>query len=278
MKADLYNKFTKNLIRKIPKGQIVTYRLLNLQPDPYNEGRLQIPLYKGIPPTDEVYDEENDVFIPIAYIDKVLADGEAQYGEIGFERGNGGCIFLRWNNAKDQKLYQYLELSNHNDSNPYRSPAKTAWFEKIDTEADATLSRKERRVVLDALNKATNLDSGDLRHVGASLGFKLNTGEQELRDNVEDFAEYDPEKFLALVEQQTNRVEANVREAVDRKIIKHNKSSAKFVWEDTNKVIFSYKKKIGVKPFTECADYLQTKDKDQLDALQNRLEAERNNP
>ena len=69
-----------------------------------------------------------------------------------------------------------------------------------------------------------------------------------------------------------------MREAVDLKIVKHEAKSAKFVWSKSGKTIFTYKKKIGVKPFNELAEYLLTEDKKERTALKTRVEAERNNP
>tara|TARA_B100001287_G_C22608054_1_gene493743 strand:- start:226 stop:1062 length:837 start_codon:yes stop_codon:yes gene_type:complete len=278
MKANLYNQIPDSLVRKIPRGQTVVYRLTDIKPDPFNEGEYLIPLNKNVPSTDQTYDPTTDNYIPIAYITGVEANGEAKFGNIFFQKVNGGCLILKSSNPQHQKMYQYLELCNWNKSNNNRSTDYPTWFEKIDDQEEAKSSRSERKIILNALRTADELDFNQVRSIAAMLGFKLNQSEDELRDLVEDYAGYEPEKFLSMVEQQTNSAEADIRQAVDLQILKHNKSSAKFVWVDTKEEVFTYKKRIGVKPFQEFAEHLLTENKEMYDAIKSRLQTERDNP
>lgn len=278
MKAKLYNKIPQSLIKKIPKGKTVVFRLSNIKEDYDNPGQFLIPLNKNLPPTDEIYNPESDEFLPIAYITGVSANGEAKFGQILFQKVNGGCVMLNSNNPDHQKMYQYMSLSNYNNSNPNRSESFHAWFELVDNKQEAQQSRAERKIILKALRAADELEFAQVKSIASSLGHRLDKSEEELRDLVEDFAEYEPETFLNLVEQQTNEIEADIREAIDLQILKHSKSSAKFVWVDTKEEVFTYKKKIGVKPYTEFADYLLTENKEVYDAIKKRLQAERDNP
>lgn len=278
MKAELYNNYSKELIKKIPRGSTVMYKLTDIQPDPDNDGKFLIPAYRNVPSTDEIYDPIADDYVQIAYITNVRADGEAIFGEINFTRAGGGCIVLNGNNPTHQKMYQYLELSNGNMSNKNRVTSKAGFFSKADTKADAILERQERKMILEAMQKANNLTEDDVKFVASSLGMKLNKSEDELRNDVEEFAEFNPEDFLNITLQQTNRTESLVREAVDLRIISHNQKSAKFVWSESKKDIFTYKKKIGVKPFYEIAEYLQTENQEELEAIESRVLAKRDNP
>lgn len=278
MKAELYNNYSKELIKKIPRGSTVMYKLSDIQPDPDNEGRFLIPAYRNVPSTDEIYDPVSDDYVQIAYITNVKADGEAVLGEINFTRMGGGCIVLNGNNPTHQKIYQYLELSNSNLSNKNRVTSKSGFFKKADEKADAISERKERKMILEAMQKASNLNTDDVKFVASSLGMKLNKSEDELRNDVEEFAEFNPEDFLSITLQQTNRTESLMREAVDLRIITHNQKSAKFVWRESKKDIFTYKKKIGVKPFYEIAEYLQTENQEELEAIESRVLAKRDNP
>ena len=278
MKANLYNQIPDKLVRKIPRGQTIVYRLTDMKPDPDNDGEYLIPLNKNVPATDQTYDPVTDSYIPIAYITGVEANGEAKFGNIFFQKVNGGCLLLKSSNPQHQKMYQYLELCNWNRSNENRSIDYPTWFEKVDDQEEAKTSRIERKIILNALKTADALDFNQVRSIAAMLGLKLNQSEDELRDLVEDYAGYEPEKFLSMVEQQTNSAEADIREAVDLQILKHNKSSAKFVWVDTKEEVFTYKKRIGVKPFQEFAEHLLTENKEMYDAIKSRLQTERDNP
>ena len=93
MKANLYNQIPDELVRKIPRGETVVYRLTDIKPDPYNEGEYLIPLNKNVPATDQTYDPVTDSYIPIAYITGVEANGEAKFGNIFFQKVNG--LFIK---------------------------------------------------------------------------------------------------------------------------------------------------------------------------------------
>ena len=278
MKAELYNNYSKELIKKIPRGANVMYKLSDIKPDPDNEGKFLIPAYQNVPSTDEIYDPITDEYVQIAYIQNVRADGEAVFGEINFTRAGGGCIVLSGNNPTHQKMYQYLELTNYNLSNKNRVTSKTGFFSKADEKADAAEERQERKMILKAMRKADELTIDDVKFIASSLGMRLNKSEEELRNDVEEYAEYNAEDFLNITLQQTNRTESLVREAVDLRIISHNQKSAKFVWSESKKDIFTYKKKIGVKPFYEIAEYLQTENQEELEAIESRVLAKRDNP
>ena len=174
MKANLYNQIPDSLVRKIPRGQTVVYRLTDIKPDPFNEGEYLIPLNKNVPSTDQTYDPTTDNYIPIAYITGVEANGEAKFGNIFFQKVNGGCLILKSSNPQHQKMYQYLELCNWNKSNNNRSTDYPTWFEKIDDQEEAKSSRSERKIILNALRTADELDFNQVRSIAAMLGFKLN--------------------------------------------------------------------------------------------------------
>ena len=89
MKAKLYNKLPQSLIKKIPKGKQVVFRLCDIKEDHDNPGEFLIPLNKNLPPTDEIYNPETDEFIPIAYVTGVSANGQARFGQILFQKVNG---------------------------------------------------------------------------------------------------------------------------------------------------------------------------------------------
>ena len=169
MKAKLYNKLPQSLIKKIPKGKQVVFRLCDIKEDHDNPGEFLIPLNKNLPPTDEIYNPETDEFIPIAYVTGVSANGQARFGQILFQKVNGGCVILNANNPEHQKMYQYMSLSNRNRSNPNASGSVNAWFELVDKKEEAQQSRAERKIILKALRAADELDITQVKSIASSL-------------------------------------------------------------------------------------------------------------
>lgn len=278
MRADYYNKISSKLEKKLNRNETVTYRILNIRPDDENPGGFLMPYSVNVPSTDSVYDPGTDEWVDIAIINQVRADGEAVLGDISFEKSNAGTLTLKGSNPAHQKIYQYLEVCNFNQSNPNRATSKMAIFKKIDSKSDAEQERRDRLTYLDALNKAAALSDEDMRYVASSLGIKLRGTNVEIRNKVEEFAEEHPEDFLAVIEQQTNRTESLIHEAVDLGIITHNGRSGKFAWTESEEEIFEYKKRVGTKAFYEFAEYLQTKDAEQLQAIETAVKAKRDNP
>lgn len=278
MRADYYNKISSKLEKKLNRNETVTYRILNIRPDDENPGGFLMPYSVNVPSTDSVYDPGTDEWVDIAIINQVRADGEAVLGDISFEKSNAGTLTLKGSNPAHQKIYQYLEICNFNKSNPNRATSKMAIFKKIDSKSDAEQERRDRLTYLEALNRAAALSDEDMRYVASSLGIKLRGTNVEIRNKVEEFAEEHPEDFLAVIEQQTNRTESLIHEAVDLGIITHNGRSGKFAWTDSEEEIFEYKKRVGTKAFYEFAEYLQTKDAEQLQAIETAVKAKRDNP
>lgn len=278
MRADYYNKISSKLEKKLNRNETVTYRILNIRPDDENPGGFLMPYSVNVPSTDSVYDPGTDEWVDIAIINQVRADGEAVLGDISFEKSNAGTLTLKGSNPAHQKIYQYLEICNFNKSNPNRATSKMAIFKKIDSKSDAEQERRDRLTYLEALNRAAALSDEDMRYVASSLGIKLRGTNVEIRNKVEEFAEEHPEDFLAVIEQQTNRTESLIHEAVDLGIITHNGRSGKFAWTESEEEIFEYKKRVGTKAFYEFAEYLQTKDAEQLQAIETAVKAKRDNP
>ena len=278
MKSKNYNNIPDSLIKKLGRNETAVYRLLNIKPDPDNPNRWIIPSARQIRPTDSAYCPEDDNFYDIAFISRVTAKGEEEFGDIVFFATAGGTIRLNGKRKQDRELYQFLELCNYNTSNPNRVDTYEEIFYRLDKEADADEEIVDRRVVVDALNKALNMSDAEIKTTAGALGVSLSDPIKVIRNEVESYAGENPDEFIKIASQQTNSLETMVREAVDLGIVQHDAKSGKFVWSKSKKTIYTYKKKIGVKPFAELAEYLLTEDKKERQALETRVEASRNNP
>ena len=278
MKSKNYNNIPDSLNKKLGTNETAVYRLINIKPDQDNPNRWIIPSARQIRPTDSAYCPENDNFYDIAYITRVTAQGKEEFGDIVFYATAGGTLRLNGKRKQDRELYQYLELSNYNTSNVNRVDTYEEIFYRLDKEADADEEIVDRRVVVDALNKALNMSDAEIKTTAGALGVSLSDPIKVIRNEVEAYAGENPDEFIKIASQQTNSLETTVREAVDLGIVQHDAKSGKFVWSKSKKTIYTYKKKIGVKPFAELAEYLLTEDKKERQALETRVEASRNNP
>ena len=278
MKSKNYNNIPDSLVRRLGKNETPVYKLHNIKPDQDNPGRWIIPSARMIRPTDSAYCPEDDNFYDIAYLSRVTAKGEEQFGDVIFYQTSAGTIRLNGKRKGDREMFQYLELSNYNTSNPNRVDDYEAIFYRLDKEADAEEEIIDRKVVVDALNTALEMSGAEIKSTAGALGISLSDSIKVIRNEVEAYAGQYPDEFLRIASQQTNSLETMVREAVDLGIVKHDAKSGKFVWSKSKKTIFTYKKKIGGKPFADLAEYLLTENKEERTALETRVRAERDNP
>lgn len=270
MKANEYNQYSAQYVKKLKPNERAVYRILNVKEDPDNYGKYIIPSALQIPSTDMIYDKIKDDFIPIACIERTKNDGDPDFANIVFMSQTMGYIFLNGNNSLHQKMYQYMELCNYNGSNKERNTQEDVLFQRIDAKKDAMEEREMRRKIFDAVSKALLLDDKQANDVANSLGFRGGSME-EVRNYLEDYATDNPEEFLTLVDRASLSTESMLREAVKAGFIRNNINASKFEWSDTKTEIFKYKKAPNKNYFKELAEHLEENNPDVLEAISTRL-------
>lgn len=270
MKASDFNLLSEKMVRKLKPDQRVTYRVLNVRPDPDNYGRFLMPAALQIPSTDIVFDKGTGEFVPIAAIERTDLDGNPIFINIVFTASNAGYLFLNGNNAVHQKIYQYIEICNYNESNPDRNPEFEAFFSCIDAQKEAKSERGIRKLIVKAVNMALDMDDMKAKEVALALGIDGETTE-EIRNALEDYAGDNPEEFMQVAERASLEFESLIKEAIKRGIINNNLNSQTFEWAETKKEILKYKKGPGKNYIKELADYLQENNPDELNAIKTRL-------
>jgi hypothetical protein len=270
MKATDFNLLSEKMLRKLKPNERATYRVLNVRPDPDNYGRFLMPAALQIPSTDIVYDKAKEEFVPIAAIERTDLDGNPVFVNIVFTASNAGYLFLNGSNAVHQKIYQYIEICNYNESNPDRNPEFETFFYRVDAKKEAIQERGLRKLIVKAVNLALELDDVRAREVALALGIEAESNE-ELRNQLEDYAGDNPEEFLEVVDRASLINETALKDAVKKNIIKNDVNAQAFKWVETGKVIFSYTKGKDKNYFKELADYLEQENPDELAAIKTRL-------
>lgn len=270
MKASEYNLFSEKMVRKLGARERATYRLHNVRNDPDNPGRLLVPSAELIRSTDEIIDQGTGEFVRIAAIERANADGTPEFISIVFSAQNLGYLFLDGGNPVHQRIYQFLELCNENSSNPNRNQDVPAIFYRVDAQKEAKSERNLRKLIVKAINLALELDDTKAREVALALGIDAESNE-ELRNELEDYAGDYPEEFLEVVERASLANETALKDAVKKNIIKNDVNASCFKWVETGKVIYSYTKGKDKNYFKELADHLVETNQDELEAIKSRL-------
>lgn len=270
MKAVDFNLFSEKMVRKLGPKERATYRLHNVRNDPDNPGRLLVPSAELIRSTDEILDQGTGEFVKIAAIERTNKDGDAEFISIVFNAQNLGYLFLDGGNPVHQRIYQFVELCNENSSNPNRNEEVKPIFYRVEPKKEAKLERSIRKVIAKAVNLALELDDIKAREVALAVGIEAESDE-ELRNELEDYAGENPEEFLEIVERASLANETALKDAVKKNIIKNDVNASCFKWVETGKVIFTYTKGKDKNYFKELADHLIETNQDELDAIKSRL-------
>lgn len=271
MKASEYNQLSDEMVRKLKHDERATYRILNVRPDPDNYGKFLLPAAYQIPSTDIVYDKGKGDFVTIAAIERQDNEGNAVFLNIVFTANNLGYMFLDGKNPAHQKIYQFLELSNFNQSNTNRNTDNEAVFYRVDSKKEAQVERSTRKLIVRAVNLAIELDDKKAREVAMALGIEAESID-ETRNALEDYAEDNPEEFLDVVDRASLANETMLKDAVKKGVIKNNIGASQFEWAETGKEIFKYKKAPNKNYFKELAEYLEENNLDELNAIKSRID------
>lgn len=270
MKASDFNLLSEKMIKRLKPDEKATYRVLNVRPDPDNYGRFLMPAALQIPSTDIIYDKGKEDFVPIAAIERTDLEGNPVFINIVFTAANAGYLFLNGSNAVHQKIYQYIEICNFNESNPDRNQEYETFFSRIDAQKEAKVERNIRKLIVKAVNTALDMDDLKVKEVAMALGIDGETIE-EIRNALEDYAGDNPEEFLEVAERASLEVETLIKDAIKKGIINNNLNSQTFEWAETKKEILKYKKGPGKNYIKELADFLQENNPDELNAIKTRL-------
>lgn len=270
MKAVDYNQFSDSLVRKLKPDERASYRVLGVKPDPDNYGKFLMPAALQIPSTDIVYDEKKQTFVTIAAIERVDNEGNPVFLNIVFSSNNFGYLMLSGNNPTHQKIYQYLEICNYNQSNKKANEDNEKFFYRVDTKKEAIEDRAMRKLIVKAVNLAIELEDNKAKEAASALGIEAESIE-EIRNLLEDYAEENPEEFMKVSQRASLEYESVIKNALRKNIITQDLNSQTFVWTETGKEIYKYKKVPNKNYIKELADYLSENNPSELKAIETRL-------
>jgi len=240
-----YNNLHEKTLPKLNRGEIAIFRLLNIKPDPINEGRLLIPTAVGLPSTDTVYDPNKKEYVDIACIDSIGADGKPNFVDIWFRRETAGTIVCNGNNRIDQDMYGFLMLSNYRKNNLERNGDQESYYELVDTKAVANKKREDRSKKLEALQFASAMTAEEIIETMASMGLNENQDISILRDKLEAFAEESPEEFLKIASNKNKTMKANIKKALDQGVLVFDRQQNSFKWAVNEEIITSVPRSTG---------------------------------
>lgn len=233
-------------VTKLKKGDdLVKYEILNKRPDKKNKGRMIMASSTLVPSRDTILDPGDNELKAIECIDKTIPirmkDGTAGVENkllpILFYAANNGQITINPDSNTDRKLYEYLERTNFNLSNPHRDTDVQAMFKRLDEEGDAKKTLAKKKAVRDAVRLVEDMSIGDLRSMAKGLEghMAVNSGDTEslLRLAMEEKAEKYPEEFIKDTAPKVDNVLlGHIHNGIEKEIIELDKRTYRWVGEE----------------------------------------------
>lgn len=228
-----FNQVPDSLIEEcvpaLESGQVVTFQMLtglpNNEPDPTERqrnpvlyGKVQIPTRDKIKYNGRLYDIG------------VATEVDGQENPIGFRAfmpGMGASIFLgkfslSADRVDDVEMYEYLMISNYNESFKYRDKSVKPLFKLIDQAKDSKKVLNKIDVLREAIELVKSASTEDLVEFSRSINWNDEKDESVLKAKVSEYAKNNPEVFIQLYKDTSKKVKALVKEAIDNGVIQIN--------------------------------------------------------
>lgn len=239
-----FNALSEELLAttKLKKDQIVKYRVHVVgvgkrRTTPLMPMVPAIPVSKNVPPSDQIWDDKKGSFVTIGAIRNVKSNGNPAFYDLTFRRATAGIITLRGGRAADQEIHSYLMLCDFNGSKVDRDPSKPILFHLIDESKIAEVKSEGRKSLRVALNTAADLSEDDVRTYVAARGGDEKRPLKVLRDELEAFAEAQPDKFMEFIANAQTTVSAVVQRALNSGKIKFNGEQSRYEWTNGEPIL-----------------------------------------
>jgi hypothetical protein len=211
----------ETLRRTLKKGEYAVYQLVDVfyTPDGRFSGRTA-----GIPNKDIILTKEGEL-LPIAFVEAHNTDGSPRFGNIWFQL-EAECNIICLAGAKHAAMYNYLEISNYNESNPDRDPSITPVYRRVDSLNQSKQTRSQRSARVSALKAVISMSNEEVekflsanKHAVPVKMVSTPDGKKDfdaIRDSLEKWTEANPDRFLALTLASNPNAEEAIEEIVKK--------------------------------------------------------------
>lgn len=248
-----YNDLSESLRETIEKriesfGDTVRYKFKigNDNPDPekYN-GKIVYPRQFTLDPAKfTIRDEKEDrkgkskiknISIVTGLDEKGFPNS---FGKIRLFGNEKGILILNLKKSEeDRAKCILLELHPKNENGLFRDENMFSIFSRIDEKAYAVQQRKEREIRKKALDLAFEMDENDILQFNSAMEWDEAVDKEVMRQNIESFAETEPDNFIKLAKSKAIEYRALVRSAISKGKLLFDPAEFKFTDNTTKQVV-----------------------------------------
>ena len=250
--------------RKLKPNEIVKYRLLGgvKNPDPAKAkgDEFLFPSSISIKLRHRIYDEDagKDVEIGVvrSFDDITKRPVFAGYS-VQPQKGDGGIFMIRASVISEREMYETLELSNDNASNPFRDQSDFPAFERVNEAAEGKVRSNKRNALIDSMMAIRQWDYDKMRIMAASYNLSTQLPFEVLKDMLEGIAEKSPQAFFDSIDSEELEVKAVIKMAKDAGVISFVAHENKWIFTASNELIILLDRKEGVTETDQFALFLK---------------------
>lgn len=201
------------------------------------------PRSENIPGKDLVWDEKKGETYEIYHSPKVkIVDGveKIEGQDIWAGSDTGGIILCNLETRAGREMYEYLCMSNYNESNPFRDKSKKAVVRMVNAEAEAKKENEAEEARIKAQAEVLRMDVEAMRRMSDWAGMDSTQSPTVLKRNLLNLAKMKTAEFdqvAKIVDEYGEYLSAVVR-GQRHSIIEANRAAGKWRWSDT-KIFFA---------------------------------------
>ncbi len=223
---------------KLKKGEVVEYFFYSYgMPDWNKPGKINYPFSRKIKTKDRIYDPGKNDPVDVGVFSKKQLDehrNEVIITKSFYLPGAAsGILLCQGGNIDQEEMYEFLELTNDNESNPNRDTSVIPVFRRIDAKKDALKRMSSRSDLQIALTYASGMKEEEIREFAAAMAWNEKEDLEMLQDQLGEFAQTKPSAFIKFWQDPNLKDKALIKSALTKGIISYDVATHRIKWGNT---------------------------------------------
>lgn len=252
--------------KKLADKQVVQFRLLDgvLNPDPderRKEGKeiiwKQVDFIRG---KDTIKDPYSGKLVDIGVVKELDDNGKAICDQWTImPKDSNGFITIVGGNVEHEKWYEFMLISNQNESNPHRDKNIKPKYKLIDAAKESKEQNKRDDLLTDMLVLVKTFSKSERQEVAAAYGWDRHCEDEVITQRLRDIVKKDPEGFSKIVGNKIDlSMRAIIHDAITENVITYAPLENKYTFTKTNEVICTLTRSESVEPKDQFLEWLKT--------------------
>lgn len=146
-----------------------------------------------------------------------------------------GYLYLYADDVEDMLKFDYLMISNYNESNPYRNKSIAPMFTFIDEKALKNKRVETTDTLMRAIQLLHDMNAVDTRNMAIIYGIDKDQDPSDVRADLFEKINATPsgaQAFIDVVGNKDLKVRVNLKEALSQSLITYNTEENSLAWPD----------------------------------------------